>query len=155
MKNNMIRIILILFFLFCSNANSSEQFNFDITEVQILENGNKFIGTKRGKITTDDDVIIDANKFEYDKNLNILNASGNVKISDNLNNQLIYTDKIVYKKNENIIFTEGNSKAIDLNDNILITAKFFEYNKIENIIIAKENVVIENKIEDYKLNSEF
>ena len=37
-------------------------------------------------------------KFEYDKNLNILNASGNVKISDNLNNQLIYTDKIVYKK---------------------------------------------------------
>ncbi len=155
MKNKMLRIILILFFVFYSNAYSSEQFNFDITEVEILENGNKFVGTKRGKITTDDDVIIDANKFEYDKNLNILNASGNVKISDKLNNQLIYTDKIVYKKNENIISTKGNSKAIDLNDNIVITAKFFEYNKLENIIIAKENVVIENKIEDYKLNSEF
>ena len=28
----------------------AKQFNFDVTEIEILENGNKFIGKKRGKI---------------------------------------------------------------------------------------------------------
>ena len=52
MRSNMFKLILILFFLFFSfNANSVDQFNFDVTEVEIIENGNKFIG-KRGKITT-------------------------------------------------------------------------------------------------------
>ena len=27
-------------------AYTTEQFNFDVTEVQILENGNKFVGLK-------------------------------------------------------------------------------------------------------------
>ena len=52
MKNNLNKIIIFTFFLFISNVYSSEQFNFDVTEVQILENGNKFVGTKRGLITT-------------------------------------------------------------------------------------------------------
>ena len=37
---------------------SSEQFNFDITEIEILENGQKFIGTKRGEISTNNNIII-------------------------------------------------------------------------------------------------
>ena len=49
MKNNLNKIIIFtFFFLFISNVYSSEQFNFDVTEIEILENGNKFVGTKRG-----------------------------------------------------------------------------------------------------------
>ncbi len=156
MKNNFIKIISLFFFLlFFSKAHGVEQFNFDVTEVEILENGNKFIGTKRGTITTDDNIIIDADQFEYDKKLNILNASGNVKINDNINKQIINTDKIVYKKNENVIFTEGNSEAVSLSDNIEIFAHYFEYKRIENILIAKKDVLIENKVENYIIISDF
>ena len=73
MKNNLSKKILIIIFCFFTiNANSSDEFNFDVTEVQILDNGNKFIGTKRGTITTSDGVSVDADQFEYDKKLNLL-----------------------------------------------------------------------------------
>ena len=34
-------------YFFLSYANSQEQFSFDVTEIEILENGNKIIGSKR------------------------------------------------------------------------------------------------------------
>ena len=55
---------------------NSEEFNFDITEVEITENGNKFKGIKRGTITVDNGIIIKANEFNYDKIKNILNTKG-------------------------------------------------------------------------------
>ena len=42
--------ILILSFFFFKTAFTQDKFNFDITEIKILEDGNKFVGTKRGKI---------------------------------------------------------------------------------------------------------
>ncbi len=156
MKNNLLKKILIFIFcLFTLNANSSDDFNFDVTEVQILDNGNKFIGSKRGTITTSDGVSVDADQFEYNKKLNLLNASGNVKIFDKLNGFEIYSEKILYKKNENIISTEGNSKAISQKDNFIISAFSFNYNRDLNIITAKKNVSLEDKIQDYKLISDF
>ena len=56
-------------------AHGTEAFNFDITEIQILENGNKFIGSKRVTITSNDGILIKADQFEYDKNLNRVTAT--------------------------------------------------------------------------------
>ena len=85
MKNKIIKIIVI-FLIFKSFAivkgNSSEKFNFDITEIEISENGNKIKGLKRGKITTNDNLTIKANEFEYEKISNILILKGNVIIKD-------------------------------------------------------------------------
>ena len=77
MKNKMSKIIIFLFIYFLSlNSNASEQFNFDITEIEILENGNKFLGNKRGKITTNNELVFEADEFEFIKNLNLFNAKG-------------------------------------------------------------------------------
>ena len=47
----MFKFISVLFFcLFFYNAYSSEQFNFDVTEIEITENGNKFKGKKEEKL---------------------------------------------------------------------------------------------------------
>ena len=74
MKNKFLYIFLIIFF---SNLNffyvySAEVFNFNVTEVEIIEEGNKFIGKKGGTATTEDGIIINAKNFEYDKLSNIL-----------------------------------------------------------------------------------
>tara|TARA_Y100000768_G_scaffold187935_1_gene140790 strand:- start:770 stop:3589 length:2820 start_codon:yes stop_codon:yes gene_type:complete len=156
MINKINKIISILiFFLFSLNAYSVESFNFDITELEILENGNKFIGNEKGIITSDNGVIINADKFEYDKILDILNASGNVKINDTKNNYIIYTKKVTYNKGEEIIFTENGSRGISLENDIEITANNFEYNKTLNKVLAKDDVVIHDKKKKYKVFSDF
>ena len=155
MKSKINKILYLFFFLLLSlNANTQEQFNFDVTQIDILENGNKFIGTKRGTITSNDGIVIEANKFEYNKKLNILNANGNVKIIDSINNYEIYSDNITYNKSDNFIFTNKNSKAFDLVNNIEISSVNFEYDITKNIITAKNQAFIENKIENYKISSD-
>ena len=72
---NKFKIILLTILIFySSNLFGQEQFNFDVTEIEIKENGNKFIGLKRGTITTDNGINIDADNFIYDKIPNILNV---------------------------------------------------------------------------------
>ena len=138
MINKIYKLILIIFLSTnCLKAYGIEQFNFDVKEITILENGNKFIGTNRGKITTNEGIEIEADRFEYIKDINLLNASGNVKVMDNLNNYLIYSKNLIYKKNDDIIFTKFNSRAISLEDKLEITADDFEYNRVKNIISAK------------------
>ena len=141
--------VILFFFLILnySNVSSSEQFQFDVTEVEILENGNLFKGLKRGSIKTEDGIIIDADNFVYNKISNIVNAEGNIKLEDKINNYIIFSDKLIYKKNEEIIITDGNSKAIDQNNRV-ITARKFTYNKILNIINAEGNARIEDIEED-------
>ena len=84
MKNK----ILLTFVFFCLNffsiglSNAQDQFNFNISEIEILENGNKIIGSKRGEVSTNDGFVIEADNFIYKKVENILNANGNVVIKD-------------------------------------------------------------------------
>ena len=152
--NKIYKSILIFFFtLYCFNVNSSEQFQFEVTEIEILENGNLFKGIKRGTIKTIDGIIIDADNFIYNKITNTINAEGNVEIEDKVNNYKIFSDKLIYKKNEEIIITDGNSKALDQNNKV-ITANKFKYNKISNVINAEGNARIEDNKEDYIILAE-
>ncbi len=150
---NKFKILIFIIFIFQFNILlAQDQFNFDVTEIEIKENGNKFFGLKRGKITTDSGLVINADKFIYDKILNILDAHGNVKIIDKLNNYTIYTNKITYLKNDEIIFTKGDSKAV--NDNTVILAQEFKYLKKTNLLIAKNKVTIDDPDEDIVIFSQ-
>ena len=113
MKNKIKLILtsLILSFLFFNSFIKADDFNFDISEIEILNDGNLFKGLKRGTITTDDELVITANEFEYDKTLNLLNAEGNVEVYDKINDYKIFTKKITYIKNKEKIFTKGRTQA--------------------------------------------
>ena len=58
MRNN----IVILFFLLSlvCKAYANDQFTFDVSKIEISENGNNIIGTNRGLITSDSGLIIEA-----------------------------------------------------------------------------------------------
>ena len=113
MKNKLIIILLICFFNFflAKNVFANEQFNFKVSEIEILEEGNKIVGSKRGTISTNDGIVISANNFIYLKTKNILSANGNVIIEDKTNNYKFYSEKITYKKNDEIIFTDGDTTS--------------------------------------------
>ncbi len=150
---NKFKILIFILFIFQFNIlQAQDQFNFDVTEIEIKENGNKFFGLKRGTITTDSGLVINADRFIYDKILNTLDAQGNVKIIDKFNNYTIYTNKITYLKNDEIIFTKGDSKAV--NDNTVILAQEFKYLKKTNLLIAKNKVTINDPDEDIVIFSQ-
>ena len=84
MKNKILHtlIYIILNILIYSNVSKSDQFNFDVTEIEILDNGNIIKGSKKGSIKTNDGITITGDTFIYNKKLNMLTAEGNVVIKD-------------------------------------------------------------------------
>ena len=83
MKNNLFynHILIIFFcFTFINLVQAQEQFSFDVTEIEITNNGNLYKGLKRGIINSNDGIIIEADKFIYNKETNILDAEGKVKL---------------------------------------------------------------------------
>ena len=91
----LISFILILNNFFWYYAYSDDQINFDVSQIEVIEGGNKIIGKKRGMITTNDGVIINADEFEYDKIKNILRAKGNITVNDKANDYVINSENIL------------------------------------------------------------
>ena len=144
---------LILLSISTFNSNSTEKFNFDITEIEISDNGNKIKGLKRGTINSDDNLIIKANEFDYDKTSNILKLKGNVIINDITKNYKIFAEEVNYNKNSEIIKTEKNSKLIQ-SEQGNISANKFEFRRIDDLLIAKDNVKIVNNLQQYEILAE-
>ena len=134
---NKLSIILILilnnFFLY--NAYSDDQINFDVTQIEVLEGGNKIIGKKRGKITTNDGVIINADVFEYDKIKKVLKAKGNITVNDEANDYIINSENILYSIDQEKIQIKGRSSSLILSN----------YNfKSEDLIIFRDKSILES-----------
>jgi LPS-assembly protein len=150
MKN---KFKIILYFTLCFNivfftyVKSNEQFNFDVTEIEITNEGNYYKGLKRGIASTNDgNTIIKADTFDYNKITNILKASGNVIVDDSKKGIIITSKNITYFKNNEKIFTEGNSKATY--DGTKIIANKFDYDIKKNVLIANENVKVDDTIKN-------
>ena len=133
-------IIILNNFIF-SNELHSEELNFDISQIEILDGGNKIIGKKRGKITTNDGVTINADQFEYDKNINVLRANGNIKIEDKINNFIILSENVVYYKNSEKIEIDGKSEA-KLYSNYNLKSEDITILRNEKIISSNKNSII-------------
>ena len=101
MKNRFIRILFILI-LSLSFVESvfSEEFIFEVTEIEIEDNGNVYKGNNRGKITTSNQIEIISDNFEYLKKINRLEASGSVQLKDFKNDIIINAQKIYYLKDD-------------------------------------------------------
>jgi len=142
MKSKSIYFFLIFFYSIFSfkNVNANEPFIFDVTEIEILENGDQINGYKGGTAISEDGSKIIAENFYYNQLTNILEAIGDVKYVNDIENVTITADKMIYFKNNEKVFTIGNSKAY--NENNTISALNLEYDKINNKFIAKKKVVI-------------
>ena len=62
--------------------NAEEIFNFNVSQLEVTEEGNLFRGYDGGEAYTNDGISIKAKNFEYNKTLNILIANKDVKFKD-------------------------------------------------------------------------
>ena len=142
MKNKIysLLIIFIISTLFLTKLNSEEVFIFNISELQITEDGNIFRGFNGGEAYTEDGINIKAENFEYNKTTNILIANQNVIFTDKNKNITITAEKILYERNIEKIIATGNVSIIDKNQNINIEADKIFYSKNESKISAIDDV---------------
>ena len=144
---------LIISLIYVSPIYSTDQFNFDVTEIEIVEEGNKFIGKKRGLITTDNNIKIEADEFIYDKSLNTLKLIGDIIINDLDQDLKIFSEEAIYYKNQEIFISKKASRFIKPDENIKIKANEFIYEKLLNTLKLIDNVIIEDLNKNAKLFS--
>ena len=154
MKNSLVilTLVILLKLNFFNLSFAQDKFNFDVTEIEINEKGNKYKGLKRGTISTNDGVYIDADTFEFDKVTNILKAYGSVIIKDKTNNITITSEDITFLRSDDKIFTKTRSKAFS--NDIYIDADSLEYDKKLNTLNAKGNVQVKEKVKNLIINSD-
>ena len=156
MKNKFIYISVYIFInlFFTSNLNSKDIFNFNVTEIQITQDGNLFKGYNGGEAFTNDGVSITAKNFEYNKITNILIAKKNVKLIDKKKNIIINADQISYLKNEEKVIANGNVQLVDKSKDIIINTDQISYLKSKENIFANGNVQLVDKSKDISINAD-
>ena len=114
---------------------------FEGEEIKILENGNRLISDKGVKVTTQDNLILTANKLDYNKEKSILLLSGNVIIDDPNNNIKIKTKNIIYEKKDEKIYTQ-NETSINIENKYYINSQNIIYEKNLKTLSSSEKVSI-------------
>ncbi len=154
MKNKFFLLISIFFFniFFHSYSYADLEFNFEVTEIEVLDNGNIIKGSKGGTVTTNDGLIIKAKEFEYNKLKNILNAKGNVDVADKINNYKISTDQITYLKDEEKFLTQGKTIS-EIHSRFKLISKDIIFFKNDLLISSNESTDIIDELNQtlYKL----
>src|SRR6056300_332834 len=149
-SKKLIFILFFLIFLSGTTLNSKEEFTFEVTEIEILKDGNLFKGLKRGDATSiDGNLTITADTFEYDRIKNILVAKGNVILKDKIKNYLIESNHITYYKNNEKIFSKDTTKAF-VDNKYEIFSSDVELDKNTNIINSnKKTKIVDSNYNEY------
>ena len=147
MKNKLINIFIVLIFnIIFFNFTVADEFDFNITELQVTESGNLITGIKGGTVTTsNNEIIITAENFKYNKLTTLLEAEGNVKLVDKIADVIIEANEIFYLKGKEKIYTKGKSRALKGNYIEINYDEYFKYNKLTSLLEAKGSVILEDK----------
>jgi LPS-assembly protein len=86
--------------------NKDENYLIFADDATYFKNEQLFLTNGQSK-AINEDIVINADNFEYNKTDNIINAIGKVKIEDTINNYLILANEATYYKNSEKIITQG------------------------------------------------
>ena len=152
MKNKFIVIFfLILLSSIVSKSILAEEFIFEVSTLEITDNGNVYKGKSRGKIKANTQLELISDNFEYYKKTNQLKTIGNVQLYDFTNNITINAETIFYFKDIEKIFTKGKT-LIKISDKYTIEGYDLTLLKNEMILSSRKNTIITDKKSNmYKL----
>ena len=149
------KLIKFIFFIsiFINSYSNAETVFFDSKNIKIEENGNMIFATKGKAKIPSSNLVIEGDKFIYNKKDSELIIIDNVKYFDSENNIYIKSEKIIYNENENSVFSKSDT-SIKIKDiyNINSSDILFDRNlnkiisnQITNLIDPKNNKFLFNK----------
>ena len=152
MKSKFATFFLVLVFTLCNLSQVlGEEFIFEISDLEISENGNIYKGNNRGTIKTDSQLELISDNFEYLKKINRLETNGDVQLFDLNNNITINAQQIFYLKNEEKIFTVGKT-LIKISNKYNIEGFDLTLFKNKMILSSKKSAIItDSESNSYKL----
>ena len=153
MKNKFIIIVLlILLNLNLSKSTMAEEFTFEVSALEISDDGNIFRGKNRGKIIANTQLELQSNNFEYFKKTNQLTANGDVIIYDFKNNITINAETVFYFKDKEIISTLGKT-LVKISDQYIVEG--YDLTLLKNKMIlssTKKTIITDKNSTKYKLD---
>ncbi len=130
-------IYYILFGLILINSNlKAETILFDSKNIKIEENGNMIFATEGKANIPKNNLIIEGDKFIYNKKLSELIVIDDVKYFDNENKIYIESQKIIYNEIDNTVYSKSQT-FIKSEDNYKIDSSDILYDR--NINKIKSN----------------
>ena len=156
MKSNLVsKIILFLIFYAFISYSYSDELKFEASSIEILDKDKLIIAKDGVRILSGDEIVIDADQMKYDKEKRFLEASGNIKISNQIENIEILSNNITYDKKTEKIISSGNVVVEFENDYNLKTKEIVYLKNSEEILINHNSIIkdnLGNEIEFKQLN---
>ena len=152
MKNKLIiTIFLILLNFHIPKMVLADEFIFEMSNIEITDNGNIYKGKNRGKIVTDTQLELVSDNFEYLKKTNQLKTQGNVQLFDFKNNISLNAETVFYFKDKNKISSRGKT-LIKISNDYTIEGYDVTLLMDEMILLSDKNTTIKDKdLNEYTL----
>ena len=141
-----INFIIFALVFFVSNIRA-ETILFDSKNIKIEENGNMIFATKGKAKIPSSNLIIEGDKFIYDKKNSELIIIDDVKYFDNENDIYIESQKIIYNEIENTILSKSDT-YITNDENYKINSSDVLYDRRLNKILSNEYTTVADKNEN-------
>ena len=138
MKNNFFSFLVLLFILtlFIEDKVKAQDLQFNASEIQSLEKGNKIIAKNGVEINDPSGITIKADQAEYDKIKSVIVAKQNVKIIDKNSDNILITNEAIYLIKKNKIISK-NETLINVENKYFIDTFDITYDRNSKEIFSK------------------
>lgn len=149
-----LNIIIIIFIISLNTYLYSDEFYFEGQEIQIFDEGNRLVSKEGVKITTDNNLIIFANEFEYNKNKSELLLEGDIIVNDNDREIILKSEKLKYSKKTEKIITYGITN-ITIGNKYFIDSSDVNFFKKDGFLSSNQKTTITDKFENNFISQNF
>ena len=150
MKNNFFTFLILGFFYF-SNTASSDSFNLKSKKIEIFKEKSQIIAYEGEAISSDKNLEIKSDKFIYQKDLDLLESSGNGQALINSEKITMKFDNATFDQKNQNIKANGNLEIFQDDNKFIIKNEEIFYDLKNNIISSNKTT----KLEDDKGNTHF
>ena len=140
-------IFIIIFYIFYSMV-AANAFRFETKNIEIIKDENKILAEKGRVFSSDNELEINADKFEYSKELDILKSNGNGKAIIKSKNLVIKFDNAVFNQKNSTIKANGNIKISQVDKRFIIETEKIFYDQSNNLISSTSKTILKDNFKN-------
>ena len=153
MKNNILFITIITLLFFIKNAHS-EQYEFETSDIKIVDGGNIVYATNGKAISIKNDLEIQAQKFEYFREKELLIAFNGTAILK-LENLKIEFNEIKIDEKKFLITAKNKVKIIDVDKKMTFESENIKFDQQSKILTSQTDSILTDKFKNKFLTKSF
>ena len=151
MKNNLHKIISIVFYLIFSTYSFAEELNINANEVQLNKETKIVYAEGNVQISDNKKNVIFAEKAEYNRSSGLMRSFGETDIITSEKFR-IQGEDIFYDNKKKLIYSNSRSIITDINGNKIYT-DMFNYLATKNMFFSQGEIkVVDNRNNEYRFS---